>query len=199
MAEDDAPAGDAHVARRLHELTFLQRECHAAHDARRHHPVEDRKQHDEEQQVRPRNAGDRIAMIRNAGNTSSRSTSTSKSVLSRPPKYPANDPTTAARDVAISAPSSPIISDFCIPLIVSANMSKPFCVVPNQCSADGGERNAWVSSWLYCQVTNNGLRYASANSSPTTARPTIARRVRNRRRATSAQREAASSMEVGST
>ena len=51
-----------------------------------------------------------------------------------------------------------MISDFCIPLIVSANMSKPFCVVPNQCSADGGDRNALVSSSLYCHATKKGLR-----------------------------------------
>ena len=31
--------------------------------------------------------------------------------------------------------------------------SKPFWVVPNQCSADGGDRNAFVSSSLYCQAT----------------------------------------------
>jgi hypothetical protein len=51
-----------------------------------------------------------------------------------------------------------MISDFCIPRIVSANMSKPFWVVPNQCAAEGGDRNALVSSWSYCQVTNRGLR-----------------------------------------
>ena len=37
-------------------------------------------------------------------------------------------------------------SDFCIPRIVSANMSKPFWVVPNQCASDGGDKKAAVSS-----------------------------------------------------
>ncbi len=51
-----------------------------------------------------------------------------------------------------------MISDFCIPLIVSANMSKPFCVVPNQWSADGRRQERLVSSSLYCQMTKYGLR-----------------------------------------
>ena len=45
-----------------------------------------------------------------------------------------------------------------IPLIVKAKTSKPFCVVPNQCVADGGVRNAAVSSSLYCHREKSGVR-----------------------------------------
>src|SRR5262249_12297629 len=95
----------------------------------------------------------------------------SSTMLSVPPKYPANAPTSAATAVDSTAPSKPITSDFCSPRIVSANMSKPVCVVPNQCVADGGDKNALASSSLYSQGVTNGPRYASANSSTSTASP----------------------------
>src|SRR5262245_8993193 len=97
-------------------------------------------------------------MMRNDGSTSRRSTIVSSTVLSAPPKYPENAPTTAATAVDNTAPSKPTINDFCSPRIVSANMSKPVCVVPNQCAAEGGDRNAFVSSSLYRQGVTNGPR-----------------------------------------
>jgi hypothetical protein len=90
--------------------------------------------------VLPRNDGDRIAMIRKEGSTSSRSTTHIRTRSTHPPKYPAVAPTTAARPVEMSPTSSPIVSDFCRPLKVWANTSSPICVVPNQCSVDGGSR-----------------------------------------------------------
>src|SRR5262245_41249966 len=85
-----------------------------------------------------------------------------------------------------------MINDFCMPRMVSANMSNPFCVVPNQCSGVGVERNAFVSSWSYCHVLKYGLTYATANSTATIIMPVSARRCRRNRLSTSWPPEVAS-------